>query len=108
METNEAGEELDPVAVVEELAETNREDEIAENGVLEAGKQKRAGLIVGEGEEEAPDDTESDSDPVAENDVNKTEGEGASQEHHPAHSEQRLVTMEKEGTVENFLGVDRK
>ena len=37
-ETNEAGEGLDPGAVVEELAETNREDEIAENGVLEAGK----------------------------------------------------------------------
>jgi hypothetical protein len=97
---------LDARGVVEELAEADGEDEVAEKGVIDAGQEERAGMLVGEGEQESADDAESHGKPVAEDDVNEAEGKGAREKHGPAGTEERSITMTKEGAVEQFLGIN--
>jgi hypothetical protein len=92
-------------AVVEELAEADGEDEVAEDGMVDASQEEGAGVLVGEREEEAAEDAESNSEPVAEDDVNEAEGKGASEKHGPARAEERSITMKKEGAVEKLLGI---
>jgi hypothetical protein len=48
----------DTRAVVEELAQTDGEDEIAEDRVVETGERQRSGVLVGEGKQETPYDAE--------------------------------------------------
>ncbi len=45
--------------------------------------------------------------PVAKNDVNKAKGQGTGSQHAPTGTEQRLIAMKKEGTIEEFLRIDR-
>jgi hypothetical protein len=61
--------------------------------------------MVGEREEEATHHAEKYSEPVAENDVDEAEGEGAGGEHAPTITEERRVTMKKPSAIEKFLRV---
>jgi hypothetical protein len=92
--------------VVEETAEADGEDKVAEKGVVYADEQERAGALVGEGKKQTADGAEGYSDPVAQNDVGEAEGYGAGHEHSPAGAEKGLVTMEEESAVEKLLGKD--
>lgn len=97
---------LETGAVIKEPAEANGEDEVAENGVIDAGEQKRSGMLVGEGKKESTEDAKTHGQPIAEDDVDKTESEGAGQEHGPAGTEEGLITVEKEGTIKKLLRID--
>lgn len=94
--------------MVEELAEADGEDEVAEEGVINAGQEERARMLVGQGKQESADDAESNSKPVAEDDVNKAESKGAGDKHGPAGAEERSIAMKKESAVEKFLGINRE
>jgi hypothetical protein len=97
---------LDPGPVVEELAETNGEDKVPEEGMIETGEKERARVLIGEREQESPDNAKGDRQPIAENDVYKTEGEGTGKEQEPAGPEQGLVPVEKEGPIKQLLGIN--
>jgi hypothetical protein len=61
---------------------------------------------VGESEEETADNAKNYGQPVAKDDVDETKGASACEEHSPARTKERLVTMEEEGAIEEFLGVN--
>lgn len=100
--------ESGPGAVIEELAKTDGEQEIAENDVVQASEKQRSGGLIGEGEEEPADHAKAHSQPVPEDDVDKRERQGAGEQHSPTAAEQRLVAMKEKCPVEKLLRVDRK
>jgi len=102
------GRESGPGAVVEELAKTDGEQEITENGVVQAGEEQRSGGLIGEGEKEPADRAKAHGQPVPEDDVDKRERQGAGEQHSPTTAEQRLVAMKEECPVKKFLRVDGK
>ena len=57
--------------MVKEPSEANCKNEVAEEGVVDAGKKQRAGALVGEGKEQATDHAEAHREPVAQDDVTK-------------------------------------
>jgi hypothetical protein len=94
--------------VIEKLAKPDCEQEITKNGVVQAGKEQRAGGLIGEGEEEPADYAKTHGQPIPENDVNEPERQGAGCQHAPAAAEERLVAMKEKCPVEKFLWVDGK
>src|SRR5208283_1049760 len=93
-------------AVVEELPQTNREDEIAEDRVVQTGKKQRSGVLVGEGKQETSDDTEDHGKPIAENYVHEPESKGTGGNHQQAAAKQRRITVKEKGAVDEFLGIN--
>jgi hypothetical protein len=73
--------------VIEELAEPDRKEEIAKNGVIKAGEKERAGRLVSQREEESANHAEHNGNLIAENDMNKTESECAGEKHTPSAAE---------------------
>jgi hypothetical protein len=51
--------------VVEELSQSYGEDEIAEDGVLDASQDQRSGLLVGERKEKSANRAEGDGKPIS-------------------------------------------
>ena len=92
--------------MVEELAKADGENEVTKESVIDTGKKEGAGVLVGEGEEEAADNTKNYGHPVAEDDVDEAKGAGACEKHSPARTEKRLVAMEEKGAIEEFLRVN--
>jgi len=70
---------LDPGAVIEELPEPNCKKEVAEKGVIQAGKEERTRVLVRYGKEESADNAEAHGLPIAEDDVDESEGQRAGQ-----------------------------
>jgi len=103
-----SGRKSGPGAVIEKLAKANCEQEITENGVVQAGKEQRTGGLVSEGEEEPANHAETHGQPISENNVNKPERQGTRGQNAPAAAEERLVAMKEERPVKKFLRVDRK
>lgn len=101
------GRESGPGAVIEKLAKTDGEDEIAENGVIQAGEQQRAGSLVSEREEKSADHAESHGQRIPENDMDEPERHRAGEQHAPTAAEKRLVAMQEKRPVEKFLWVHR-
>ncbi len=93
-------------AVVEELPQTNREDEVTEQRMVETGKKQRSGVLVGEGKQDPPNDTEEHGQPIAENDVHESESKGTGGNHQQAAAKQRRITVEEESAVDEFLGIN--
>ena len=56
-------------------------------------------LLVSESKQQTTDGAQPHGQPIAKNDVYKTEGQGAGNEHAPAGAEQRLVAMKEESAV---------
>lgn len=97
-ERSEAG------AVIEEFAEADGEEKIAEEGVLEASEWQRLRGMVGDGEKDATENAKADGKPVAKDDVYEAEGEGTGEDHDPPIAEEWLVTTKEEGAIEKLLG----
>src|SRR5215470_12812935 len=97
-----------PRAMIEELPQTDREDEVAKERVVKAGQQQRTGVLVGKREQKTADQAKHNGYPVAKNAMCETESECAPKEHAPARTEQWLVAMEEKGPVEEFLRIHRK
>jgi hypothetical protein len=95
-------------SVIEELAKTDCEQEITENGMVQAGQEQRAGGLIGEREEKPANQAQAHGQPVPENDVNKPKRQRAGEQHAPTAAEQRLVAMKEKCPVEKFLRIDRK
>ena len=95
-------------AVIEELAKTDGEQEITENGMVQASEEQGSGGLIGKGEEEPADRAKAHSQPVPEDDVDKRERQGAGEQHSPAAAEQRLVAMKEKCPVKKFLREDRE
>ena len=93
--------------MIEEFSEADGEEEIAEEGVLEAGEQQRLGRMVGEGKESAAKDTKTYGKPIAEDDVDEAEGKGAGKDHGPTTAKKRLVAAKEKGSVEKLLRKNR-
>ena len=91
-------------AVVEKLAKANREDEVAEEGMVNGGEQERAGAVIGEGEKQASEAAEADGKPVSKDDVDKGKGQAASRNHAASAAKKRLVSLKEEGAIDKFLG----
>jgi len=96
----------EPRAVVEKPAQADGKDEIAEDGVVQTGQEQRTGVLVGKRKQETPDNAEDYGQPIAENDVQEPESKGAGQNHSHAAAKKRLVTMEEEGAVDEFLRIN--
>ncbi len=96
----------DARAVVEELTQADRKDEIAKDRVVETGEKQRSGVLVGEGKQETSDDTEDHGKPIAENNVHESESKSTSGNHQQAAAKQRLVTVKEKGAVDQFLGIN--
>jgi len=96
----------DARAVVEELTQTDGKDEIAENCVVETREKERAGVLVGEGKQEAPDDAQDHGEPIAKDYVHESESKGTGSNHQQATAKQRRITVKEEGAVDEFLGID--
>jgi len=94
--------------VIEELAQTNREEKIAEQGMVQAGEEQGARGLICQGKKESADHAKAYGQPVSEDDVDETEGYRAGEEHAPAAAEQRLIAMEEKSPVEELLWVDRE
>src|SRR5208282_864126 len=86
--------------MIEKLAETDRKDEIAEDGVVQTRKQKRSSVLIGHGKQQSAENTEGHGQPVSENNVHKTEGQRAGQNHQEAVAKKRLITVKEKGPVE--------
>ena len=96
----------DARAVVEELAQADRKDEIAEDGVVETGKKQRSRVLVSDGKQETPEDAKDYGKPIAENDVHEAESKSTGQNHYDAAAKERLVTVKEKGAVDQFLGIN--
>ncbi len=57
--------------VIQELVEADCEQEVTENGVVQAGKEQRARSLIGERKEEPPDQAEPNCQPIPENDLDR-------------------------------------
>ena len=104
----EAGKQSELRAVVKKLAKPNSKDEVAKNGVVNGGEQERAGALVGKREKQPSQTAQTYGKPVAEYDVHKAKGQAAGRNHAPATSKKRLVPLEEEGAIQEFLGIYRK
>jgi len=96
----------DARAMIEKLAETDHKDEIAEDGVVQTRKQKRSSVLVGHGKQQSAEDAEGHGQPVSENNVHKTEGQRAGQNHQEAAAKKRLVAVKEKGPVDKFLRIN--
>ena len=93
--------------MVKEPTQTDRKDEIAEDGVVETGEEERSGVLVGEGKQETPDDAKDYGEPIAKNDVHEPESKSTSGDHQQATAKERLITVKEKGAVDQFLGINR-
>src|SRR5208282_3502286 len=92
--------------MIEKLAETDRKDEIAEDGVVQTRKQKRSSVLIGHGKQQSAENTEGHGQPVSENNVHKTEGQRAGQNHQEAVAKKRLITVKEKGPVDKLLRIN--
>jgi hypothetical protein len=60
-----------PGAVIKELAQADCEQEVTENGVVQAGEEQKAGHLIREEKEETPDQAKSDGQPIPEIDIDR-------------------------------------
>jgi len=63
-------------------------------------------VLVGEGEKESAENAKPHGQPIAKNDVHKSERERAGQEHGPTGPEQGLIPVKEKCAVQKFLGID--
>ena len=94
--------------MVKELAQSNCEYEVAEQGMVEAGEEKRARVLVSDGKQETPDHAERHSQLVPKNNVDKAKGEGAGQKQQPAGAKKGLVAMNEKRAINQFLRINRE
>jgi len=96
-----------PEAVVEELAEANGEEKVAENGVVQACKQQRTRGLVGEGEQRSPNYAKAYRQPVAKNDVHEAKCQSTGRYHTPTGAKQRLIAVKEERPIKQLLWINR-
>jgi hypothetical protein len=102
------GRQSGPRAVINELAEADCEQEVTENGVVQASEQQRTGHRIREWNEESADEAKPYGQPVPENDVKKSEGHCTGEDHPSPVAEKRLLAMKEKRAVQQFLRVNGK